>query len=324
MVRVKPSTPTKTRKGFTLIELMIVIVILAVLAALLLPALGRARGSVRQAAVRAEITKLEGAINAFKARYGVEPPSRIVLYEDPSVAGAWNNSPNAEALDSLATLTQIWPEFNKALPRDWNGDGDMTDSRAELTQGECLVFFLGGIPNNGSGGVGFSPRGFSKDPANPAALGGSREGPFFEFDVQRLVDVGGQVGFPEYKDTFPGQRNPYLYFSSYDGAGYREQLSGVTYPEYGSTGPSIAYRQGALLISATFKSKSFQIISPGQDFTYGPGGPYVAGAQDPLPGWATSSTAPAGWVGPTLSFSSADRVSERDNITNFSNGVLAP
>ena len=69
-------------RGFTLVELLAVILILAVLIALLLPALNGALKTARNAAVGAEINQLAQALASFKAKYGDYPPSRIYLAED--------------------------------------------------------------------------------------------------------------------------------------------------------------------------------------------------------------------------------------------------
>ena len=335
MVGSRTHKTSNRRSGFTLIEVMIVIVILAILIGLLLPALANARTRVRQTQVRAEISQLENAIGAFKLRFGIEPPSRIVLYEDPTVSGGWapsSGSPSQDAIEGLAILRQLWPSFTHTIQRDWDGDGTSTGGPFTLTQGECLVFFLGGMPSNTVVGSikQFSLSGFSKNPADPSLRGGTREGPFYEFKTDRMTDFGAP-GFPEYKDPFPGQTNPYLYFSSYDGSGYREQFTGVNAEYVGGGGPSLAYRQGSTVTTpssstnptAPFKSKSFQIISPGQDHQYGPGGPYVAGATDPLPAWSSSSFG-SSWAGAAITVTTANRDVERDNITNFSGGLLVP
>ncbi len=327
-MRLPTRQPVHQRRGFTLIEIMVVIVILAILIGLLLPALSSARTRVRQSQVRAEISQLENAIGNFKNRFGIEPPSRIVLWEDPnawSTAATTSNPLKQDAIETLAIMRSLWPSFDNTIAHDFDGDGTTTGGPFILLTGECMCFFLGGLPNGSvANGVKlFSPSGFSKNPANPFASGGTREGPFFEFKNDRFTDVNSN-GFPEYKDPFPGQTAPYLYFSSYDGTGYREPMVNVT-SEYGNTlGAWLAYRQGSTVAATPFKSKSFQIISPGQDHQYGPGGPYVAGSTDPLPAWSSSSISNWNSAAGTQSFTTANRDVERDNITNFSNGLLVP
>ena len=72
------------RAGFTLVELLVVIMIIGILAALLVPAVFSAVTKARVAGARVEITQLEVAITTFKAKYGIEPPSFVILCENPA------------------------------------------------------------------------------------------------------------------------------------------------------------------------------------------------------------------------------------------------
>jgi prepilin-type N-terminal cleavage/methylation domain-containing protein len=73
--RRKPGDrPTQPPRGFTLTELLVVIGIMAVLAALITPAVLNARKAARNAAIKAEIDMLHMAIMNYKNEYGSFPP----------------------------------------------------------------------------------------------------------------------------------------------------------------------------------------------------------------------------------------------------------
>lgn len=318
---------TSRRSAFSLIELMVVIVIIAILMSLLLNGVMAARAAALNASVVSEMKGLEKAIADFKLKYGVEPPSEIYLYETPA---GWNGTSN-DARRSRAIIRQIWPQFDFTMPiapamtppdpdafttagRDINGDKDIGDV-IHLTGDEALVFFLGGmnatnvvdsrgllrttapVPSVGDTITRWEPLGFSVNPTDPFARGGSRVGPQQQFDNDRLTNIHplstpGAGGMPEFLDALPGQTKPYLYASSYDGKGYR--------PADLTWGPGLldkvtVYTQS--LNGPAFNPKSFQIISPGIDAEYGEGGP--------LDGTFTGA-----------------RAVEQDNITNFKGSRL--
>jgi prepilin-type N-terminal cleavage/methylation domain-containing protein len=291
------------RRGFTLIELLISIAIIAILAGLILTAGAGAMKRSRDAQVSVDIQDLVKSIALFKNRFGIEPPSRIVLFENHA---QWTTN-TTDGPRSMGLIRQMWPQFDFTFDRDINGDTDQTDT-ITLSGSECLVFFLGGVPTLfSSPATAGTPTGFSQNPADPFSRGGTNRESFHEFDVSRLFVSSLQPdSVNTYRDTYAAQTQPYLYISSYGGRGYDET-------ELGSS-LTYVYRQGPNVtgtpLSPAWNPNSFQIVSPGADTAtlgtsgYGVGGEYEVDTANTL------------LIG--------TRYAERDNITNFHSGVLAP
>ena len=278
--------PNQNRRhsGFTLIELLVAIGIVAILAGLLLSGIGGATTTVNKAQAAQELRNLETALASFHSEFGMYPPSAITLHEAPA---GWAGDPRSRNL-----IQKLWPSFDFTITRNIDSDNS-TDVSIDLNGAECLAFFLGGIPQSGT------LIGFAKNPANPfSTTGNSRDGPFHEFIASRFVDKDSD-DIPEYVDTFAGQTSPIVYFSSYDGRGYRST-------EMTSLMPNGIYRQGKETDptmgqaddTTPWKEKTFQLISPGQDGLYGTGGYY---SPDDTSGLSQE---------------------DADNLTNFTTGTL--
>jgi prepilin-type N-terminal cleavage/methylation domain-containing protein len=290
------------QSGFTLIELLIVMTIIGILAALILPAINSARTTARIAEVKSEMESIKASITQFKVRFGIEPPSHLTFCEqgsdwsDPTVIAA-----NPRIPESRGIIRQLWPSYPFG-DLDLNNSGTTTDIH-EFNGAECLVFFLGGLVDSNSGAF----IGFSKNPAAPFALGGDREGPFFEFDPPRTISLDGDV-FLEYLDKIPSQSKPILYFSTYGRQRYPTTVSGTTWynsdnwDPINSIGMQRAYYRTVDAADAgkstPYEKSSYQLISPGFDYEYGVGGAF------------------------DVEQSSLLSEADKDNITSFHSGQL--
>ena len=112
------NTPyNKKQKGFTLIELMVVVTIIAILSAVLYGSFNQARQQARDKARMTGLKELQLAIEMYKAQYGRYPEagcSRGDQWVGPGTHDAsWGNTTHCAAY-----IVGLTPDFINTLPTD--------------------------------------------------------------------------------------------------------------------------------------------------------------------------------------------------------------
>jgi general secretion pathway protein G len=86
-----PNSELRTRRrAFTLVEMLLVITIIGILAALVVPKMVGRSEQARQAAAHADISSIKTALDAFEVDNGYYPKSLQDLFQQPSNAKNWH------------------------------------------------------------------------------------------------------------------------------------------------------------------------------------------------------------------------------------------
>jgi prepilin-type N-terminal cleavage/methylation domain-containing protein len=319
-LEMRTNRPSRSA-AFTLVELLVVIVIIAILAGLLLPAINMARNSALRAQTAVEITNLASAVEAYRLRYGDYPPD----FSNPDIVRrhvltAWPNIDQTELADFLS---YCYPSSGV-----WRAD-----------PAEALPFWLGGFDSD--------PRRPFTGPRGPFVRVGSvyrinpeRNNGQYEFDKGRLtlsapVDNSGRLlstdevqfyndttqrpdAFPVYQVRRHQTPSPFVYFDSRTYAG--DAVLGIVPPEF----PLRRYRVAP-----------FNNAVQGVATAYRTDRPRAATPEDPIPfEWANNTTFQIVTAGLDDHFGSGLTTrrypsgvnyltpgpGDDDNITNFSEG----
>jgi prepilin-type N-terminal cleavage/methylation domain-containing protein len=189
-------TQPPRRHGFTLVEMLTVIVIIGILAAFTVGGVIAARRAVIRGIVVADMRQIEMAVQKYKTEVGEFPPD-FAFCDETSVRG---DAARARVLNHLRKRfprlkVTNWADFTTAVSATAGPGAN------QLNPSTALVFWLGGVIIEGK------PKGFSEDPANPFKVGEPRTTPYLDFDPARIPPGSAQYLQPRIQPV-----SPYVYF----------------------------------------------------------------------------------------------------------------
>jgi prepilin-type N-terminal cleavage/methylation domain-containing protein len=283
--------------GFSLVELMVVIAIIAILVGLLVVGAGSAIGKAKEARIKMEVAALAQALERFKQEYGEYPPDFT------------SGKPLEEVNRHMARKFRYRVAAQDIIsPPVAIGDLPLKPGLLQtLDPNEALYFWLRGFHADQK----FPIRGTDQSFATP-----DDRTPLFEFDRARLTDRDND-GNPEYTPQ-GGLQIPFLYYRNNNSIGVTSGSISPTKDYISAVAWATAQMASGTPVCGPYRSTTaqplpngmrgfaeankFQIISAGLD------GEYI-GLEIKTAGL---SMYPSG-----QGYSDA----ERDNITNFTQGT---
>jgi prepilin-type N-terminal cleavage/methylation domain-containing protein len=234
------------RRGFTLIEMLVVIGVVVVLVSLLVGAGAKAVSTARDAQMALEVSQLAQAIETYKRTLGDYPPS----FAELDVDDADQDGNRTESLYLVRPAASVLERhLRKCYPKCSDQDRTWLYSKLldgsgmpALTGDEALVFWLALTIN---------------DERSPFTGASGQNRRHYSFDEDRLTDEDGD-GFPTYTAKYAKDRS-FVYFDS------------RTYKSHSPATHAVKEAQPYVQDQADkyVNERTFQVLCAGQDGEYG-------------------------------------------------------
>jgi len=302
-----------TRQAFTLVELLTVIAIISILAAIITVAVTGVMHSTHVSRIGMEMSQIAMALDRYRAEIGEFPPD---LFDDEAlvrhVRKRWPRFtiPGNDTASQAAFIRAAINTAYNAIPNIGvvPGRTEVNFSNLHQPQIGALALWLGGFPN--SDGI---MSGFSADPQNPFFLAPppyntvlpadrNYDGKVFinlelgDNKKVRMFSVGNGAIVPVIGSEIRGVFVPIAYFrgSAVGGPGaYDPNVQRFIFPDFGLC---IPYKETEV---RWYNPTTFQLIHPGLDGKFGSAGERIIRPNDPAR-------------------NSGINLEDLDNITNFS------
>ena len=111
-------TNKTSRRGFTLVEILIVVVILGILAAIVVPQFGNATTSSKISSVQANLQLLRSQLDVFKVQHNDTPPPVTSFW---ALLTTWTDTTGNTTASANSTNYPWGPYFSIAAPNPFNG-----------------------------------------------------------------------------------------------------------------------------------------------------------------------------------------------------------
>ena len=320
----RSSQSAGVRTGFTLVEIMVVIVVIAILAAFLVPQISGVFQTVDEFAVINEIQQLDISIEKFKEEFGFYPPDISTFVDENDMLPYLNLISPSHLEDS-----ENFPgETISRLEHWWDLVGEELQQNPEAS----LWFWLSQLHNHAQYPL-TGPRKVSPDELE--LLDTSERRVFYDFRTTQLehialtpggdIDASGNISNYEVTDGSNYRLFRYLqYGSEIDNAriGVAPVYHYVPNSSYAFSNLAIRKLGRAITDVANddfYNSNSFQVIAPGYDealhVNLVNGDPYDVGS-----GPITIEHVKT--IDKTVDAAADDGNTMRDNIANFSESRL--